>query len=79
MNTDEMPRIGNDCVRSMLFDSPGRKARDPSSNRAIRETIPGLPAWAIKDAARDSNENPIEEAIMVPLRCPIRLNNSVCV
>jgi hypothetical protein len=31
------------------FDSPGRKAGNRLRNNVIRRSIPGLPAWAIKD------------------------------
>ncbi len=34
----------------LILDSPDRKAGDRSAKRAIRRSIHGLPAWAIKDA-----------------------------
>ncbi len=34
-----------------IFDSPGRKARDRSAKDVTWRSIPGLPAWAIKEFA----------------------------
>jgi hypothetical protein len=32
-----------------FFNSPGRKAGDRTAKSAVRRSIPGLPAWAIKE------------------------------
>jgi hypothetical protein len=37
--------------RRNVLDSPGRKAGDRTANVAIPQSIPGLPAWAIKEFA----------------------------
>jgi hypothetical protein len=36
----------------VLFNSPGRNAGERIADRAIGRSIPGLPAWAIKEFPR---------------------------